>query len=219
MACNSRAARANEILPDWIWLRYRRHWPVLNFLKTLAAVVLGAALGLAATFAAVERGFGFGAVRAGPWTGWPKTGSRDADPYARAVLSRTGETPLGSAEGLGFVARGDSSGALLDPRCDYSVRGPVPAARWWTLSAMTPEGRLIENPARIYGFTSAEIVRGANGGFDIAVSRAARPGNWLPVAPDRPFVLALRLYDTTISATASALDGISMPVISRGRCE
>ena len=190
---------------------------MVNFLKTLVAVAIGIALGLTMTFFAVERGLGFGAVRAGPWIGWPKTGSRDADPYARAVLSRTGETPLGIAEGLSFVARNDSNGALLDPRCDYSLRGPTPAARWWTLSVMTPEGRLIDNAAHEYGFTSAEVVRSADGDFEISASRSARSGNWLPL-PEQPFVLVLRLYDTTISATASALDEKAMPSITRRRC-
>ena len=191
---------------------------MVNFLKTLVAVTAGIALGLAMTFFAVERGLGFGAVRAGPWTGWPKTGSRDADPYARAVLARTGETPLGIAEGLSFVARTDSSGGLLDPRCEYSVRGPVPPARWWTLTVMSPDGRLIDNPTRVYGFTSAEIVRFASGDFEIVAARAARPGNWLPLTENQPFVLTLRLYDTTMSAAASALDAGSMPSIERRRC-
>ena len=181
-------------------------------------MTLGVALGLAFTFVSVERGLGFGAVTAGPWTAWPRTGARDADPYARAVLSRSGETPLGTAEGLSFIARTDSAGALLDPRCDYTIGGATPAARWWTLTAMTPEGRLIDNRARVNGFTSSEVARDAEGGFEIIASSAARPGNWLPLSRSSPFIFVLRLYDTTMSATASALDGSSMPAISRRRC-
>ena len=85
-----------------------------QLLKMILTVVAGIALGLAATFFTVERGLGFGAVRAGPWTGWPKTGAKDADPYARAVLSRTGELPLGIAEGLTFIARGLQPGTPFD---------------------------------------------------------------------------------------------------------
>lgn len=190
---------------------------MVSFLKSIVAVALGVALGLAATFFAVERGMGLGAVRVGPWTGWPKTGSPDADPYARAVLARTGETPLGITEGLSFIARSDSAGALLDPRCDYVVSGAVPSARWWTLTALAPDGRLADNPARINGLGSAELLRRSDG-FEIVVSASARPGNWLPIAADQAFVLMLRLYDTTMSATASALDEKNMPSIARGRC-
>ena len=191
---------------------------LVNFFKTLVAVVVGLSLGLAMTYLSVERGLGFGAVRAGPWTGWPKTGSRDADPYARAVLSRTGETPLGSAEGLSFIARNDSNGSLLDSACDYVVSSPVPPARWWTLTPLAPDGRLLDNSAHIHGVTSAELVRSVDGDFQITISHAARAGNWLPVTPNKPFLLLLRLYDTTISATASALDNAAMPSITRGQC-
>jgi hypothetical protein len=84
----------------------------------LIIAALGLWLGLAATYYSVERGhdlgFGtglvFGAVKAGPWSGWPKTGTREADPYARALFARNGETPLGVTEGLGFIARSDSDG-------------------------------------------------------------------------------------------------------------
>lgn len=191
---------------------------VVQIFRLILTATLGVMLGLASTFFMVERGFGFGAVRAGPWTGWPETGSKDADPYARAVLSRSGELPLGSAEGLSFLARETSAGAAFDPHCDYIVRGPVPQARYWTLTAATPEGRLIANTARRYGFTSAEVLRGADGNFEITAARDVRPGNWLPVAANRPFVLLLRLYDTSISATTSQISAASMPSIVKGFC-
>ena len=71
---------------------------MLHILKMIIIAAAGVALGLAATFFSVERsqnlgqgaGLWFGAVKAGPWTGWPKTGTRDADPYARALFARTG---------------------------------------------------------------------------------------------------------------------------------
>ncbi len=189
-----------------------------NFLKTFTALVTGLGLGLLATWFAVERGAGFGAVRAGAWTGWPKSGSPNADPYARAEMSRTGELPLGNVEGLSFVARTDSAGARLDPRCEYRVRGPVPPSRWWTLSAMTPDGRLLDTPARIFGLTSAELTRNSEGEFEIIVASQARPGNWLPVAGAAKFILSLRLYDTTVTATKSSLSASLLPQIVRGAC-
>lgn len=192
--------------------------PLLQLLKMMLTVLTGAALGLAATFFTVERGLGFGAVRAGPWTGWPQTGAKDADPYARAVLARTGELPLGTAEGLMFIARGESQSAIFDPRCDYRVRGPVPQARYWTLTAARPDGHLIANAAKRYGFTSSQIVRATDGGFEIVVSPEVQAGNWLPVAPDKPFILVLRLFDTSMSASTTQLSRADMPDISRERC-
>lgn len=187
-------------------------------IKSFIVVVLGTLLGLALTFVSLERGFGFGAVRAGPWTGWPKTGTADIDPYARAVLSRSGAIPLGTGEGISFIARTDSSGALLDPRCDYVLRGPMPPARYWTLSIYSPKGALIDNPAKRYGFTSAEILRGNDMPPEITLAVAPHPGNWLPVPPSSPYVVVLQLYDSVLSATASSLDSSTMPKLVKGSC-
>jgi hypothetical protein len=191
---------------------------VAILIKSCFIVVLGTLLGLALTFVSLERGFGFGAVRAGPWTGWPKTGSADIDPYARAVLSRSGAIPLGTGEGISFIARADSDGAPLDPRCDYSLKGPMPPARFWTLSVFSPNGALIENPAKRYGFTSAEILRGADAPAEIILASTARAGNWLPTPPASSYVVVLRLYDSVLSATAASLDSSVMPKLVKGLC-
>jgi hypothetical protein len=191
---------------------------VLTGIKVLGTAVLGIVLGLVATNAAVERRVGFNLVRAGPWTSSVTAGSEDADPYIKARLARGAEVPLGLAEGLTFIAASDSKGKPLSGRCDYVVKGSAPPARYWTLTVMTRRGRLIEDAAKRYGFTSAEIVRNANGDFSIEVSPSARPGNWLPVGPTASFVLVLRLYDTPVTATASALNTQSMPTIVRAAC-
>jgi hypothetical protein len=191
---------------------------VAILIKSCFVVVLGTLLGLALTFFTLERGFGFGAVRAGPWTGWPKTGSADIDPYARALLSRTGAIPLGTGEGISFLARADSDGAPLDPRCEYSLKGPMPPARFWTLSVFTPNGALIENAAKRYGFTSAEILRASDAPAEIILASTAHPGNWLPTSPTSPYVVVLRLYDSVLSATAASLDSSVMPKLVKGFC-
>ncbi|MGH6797551.1 MAG: DUF1214 domain-containing protein, partial [Roseiarcus sp.] len=100
------------------------------FGKFLLAGALGILLGLSLTFAALENGFGFGfglgAVKAGPWSAWPKTESGDLDPDARAMLAHSGEIPLGASEGVGFIAEGDSAGHRFDAACDYQVSGRTP---------------------------------------------------------------------------------------------
>lgn len=185
--------------------------------KTVVATLAGTALGLFVTSLSVEHGFGFDAVQAGPWTTWPKAGSVDADPYARAIIARSGQIPLGSAEGLSLIADKDSTGRSLSPSCDYVISGAIPTARFWTLTVMTPEGRVADNSSGRFGFTSSEIVRDWKGGFSIVVSRSARPGNWLPVG-NAPYLIMLRLYDTPNSATASTLDAREVPAIVAERC-
>jgi hypothetical protein len=191
---------------------------LLAFLKGALAAVIGVALGLAVTFVTLERGFGFGAVQAGPWTAWPRVGASDIDPYARAVLSRTGEIPLASAQGIAFYARTDNTGAPLSGSCDYVISGAVPAARFWTLTLTDVSGRLVENPAHRYAFTSSEILRRSDNSFAIAVAPAARPGNWLPSESGKRFVLVLKLYDAIASASPAGLAGATTPTLTRRRC-
>lgn len=189
---------------------------MLLFGKYLLAAAAGIGLGLLLTVLTLQSGFRFGAVTAGPWTAFPRAGG--PDPYARAALAHSGELPLGASEGLSFAADSDSAGRTLDPRCDYVVSGRVPQGRLWTLTVMSPDGRLVDNPSRREGFTSRELLRDEAGGFAIALSRRARTGDWLPLAENGAFILALRLYESEFSAAALSFEAISLPQIARGAC-
>jgi hypothetical protein len=192
---------------------------VLDMLiKALTACVIGLALGLWATAASLRGGRGFDATSVGAWTVSEKAGAPDADPYTRAILERSGEIPLATGEGLQFIARADDIGAPLDPRCVYLVGPKTPPARYWTLSLIDRQGFPVENSAGRYGFRSSEIVRNADGGFVIAVSARAHSGNWLPIGGKDRFALALRLYDSPVSATAGAIEKATMPRIARESC-
>ena len=186
--------------------------------RVMLVLTLGAATGLFATWSAITGSTGFGVVSAGPWEASPRTGALDADPYTRAVVARRGLMPLGLGEGIAFVARRDDSGAPLVASCDYRVAGMVPQARVWTLSAQDPEGRPLANPVGRHGMTSAEVVRDAAGGVEVAVSREARAGNWLPLGEAPHFSLVLRLYDTAVSGSGSVLEAAALPRIQRERC-
>jgi hypothetical protein len=191
---------------------------VPHVIKSLFCLLVGAWLGLTWTYFSIAKGFGFGAAQAGVWTAWPKSGSAEADPYARAVVARTGEVPLGQAEGISFLADRDEDGQPLSAQCAYRVSGFVPPARYWTMTLLSPNGWLVENAAKRYGLTSAEIFRRHDGQFEIFVSRTVRAGNWLPTGAPGRFMLMFRLYDTSVSATASGLDKASMPQVTREQC-
>lgn len=187
--------------------------------KLLATAILGTGLGLAATYYVMGHGINFDEVKAGAWTRWPKAGAPDIDPYAHAILARSGQMPLGTGEGLAFFSWADGSGRRFQSNCDYIVKGPVPPARYWTLTLYTPSGALADNPAKRYGFTSSEILRAADGTFEIAVSQKARPGNWLPVTGNRSFALVLRLYDTLFDFGMAKVEATALPQIAKVRCE
>lgn len=188
------------------------------FAKAALAALVGAALGFATAWLAVNDGFAFGAARSGPWVAWPKAGAPDIDPYARATLARTGAVALGAGEGLAFRAETDSQGRTLDGRCDYRISGPTPAARFWTLALTTRGGRPVANAARRQAFASSDVLRAADGAVQFVVAPSARAGNWLPSAPDAKFVLVLSFYDTPLAASASSIEGVELPAIVREAC-
>lgn len=184
------------------------------------ALVLAAsvALGLGATYEAVTRTRGLDTVRLGPWEGWPRSGTVQADPYARAVFARSGELPLELADGLLFLASNDSTGAPLDGRCDIRIIGTLPQSRLWTITLTDEDGHLIANDARRHGFTSAETVYRDDGEIDIVLSPRARAGNWIPSGARGRVRVALRLYDAPFSFSSGGQEGADMPRIVTERC-
>lgn len=184
----------------------------------LLAFTIAAFLGLGGTWLASVHGFVFGGVTIGAWTAWPKTGTTAIDPYARAVIARSGELPLVSGDGIAFRAGADDSSRPLDGRCDVTISGTTPQARFWTLTLYDKKGNLVPNVIGRYGFTSLEVVRKSDGSFTITAAPRARPGNWLPTGGIEQYVMILRLYDTAVGVATGALGETPMPAIQRGAC-
>lgn len=188
------------------------------FLGSCITLLLAAVIGLSATWLTVTRGVAFGSLKIGAWTAWPRSGSVDIDPYARAIIARSGELPIGSGDGVAFYARTDDAGNPFDGRCTFVLSGMTPAARYWTLTLYDPEGRLVANTVDRHGFTSAELLRDVDGRFAINVGPRARAGNWLPSGGIEHFVLVLRLYDTPIGVASLTSREGPMPAIVRKAC-
>lgn len=184
-----------------------------SFLLTLT---LATFIGLGATWYVTTRSIAFGAVTVGAWQAQPKSGTQDIDPYAHAVIARSGELPLGSGDGLAFLSRTADDGRRLDGRCEIIVAGSTPLARYWTLTAHDGGGRVIANPTGRYGFTSVEVARQADGRFEVVVAPRARAGNWLPSGGIGELQLVLRLYDTPIGMSTRSVG--EMPKITMGPC-
>lgn len=187
-------------------------------LGTLFTLFVAAAVGLGATYFALSRGAAFGALRIGSWTAWPKTGTIDADPYARAAIARSGVLPIALGDGVSFLATTDNAGRTLDGRCDVDIDGITPAARFWTLTLYSLNGELVANSVHRHGFTSEEIVRRSDGSFDITVGPRASPGNWLPTGGIERYQLALRFYDTAVGVATRAGREVPMPSIVTRSC-
>ena len=178
------------------------------------AVLLGLALGLGTAYWAISGDYPLGRVQIGPWSLWPRIGSRDIDPYARAIMARTGAIPLGVGEGLMLVATVDDADRPLEARCAYRIGSVTPPARLWTLTSYGQAGSA--DPPR--GLTSAQLVRDPKGDFTIAAAVDPQPGNWLALPRGGAVSLALRLYDTPVAASSTALDRRALPGIERLEC-
>jgi hypothetical protein len=184
----------------------------------LLALSVAAFIGLGTTWLALSEGVAYGGVTIGAWTAWPKNGTSGIDPYARAIVARSGELPIGSGDGVTFFARADDGGHLFDGRCDVTVAGTTPQARFWTLTLYDPEGKLVANSVQRHGFTSQELLRNADGTFEITIGPRARPGNWLPTGGVERYVLALSLYDTPVGLATRAGRDTPMPAIAQKGC-
>jgi len=188
------------------------------FLGLLFTFAVAAIVGLGSTWLVLNYGVRYGSVQIGAWSAWPKTGTTDIDPYAKAGVARSGELPIGLGDGVAFYASKDDNGRQLDGRCDVVIEGITPQARYWTMTLYNRDGQLIANSANRYGFTSQEIVRNAVGRFKITAAPRVRAGNWLPTAALEHLVLVLRLYDTPVGVATRAGREAPMPSITQGNC-
>lgn len=183
-------------------------------LGSLLTFIIAAAIGLGGTWAALTHGLGFGEIKIGAWSAWPRAGTADIDPYARAFIARTGALPIGLGDGVAFVASSDDAGRPLDGRCEVRVAGTTPPARYFTLTLYDPDGRLVATSLARAGFTSQELIRSADGGIEVIVAPRARAGNWLPTGGVEHYLLVLRLYDTPIGIATRTGREVPMPSIA-----
>lgn len=185
----------------------------------LLSFIAAAVIGLGSTWFALTRNVAFGALSLGAWKAYPRNGTIGIDPYARAGIARNGELPIGIGDGISFTAAEDDAGNPLDGRCDVTVRGTTPPARYFTLTLYTPSGQLVANSLDRHGFTSQELIRQANGDFHITISPRARSGNWLPTGGIDRYVLMLRFYDTSLGIATRAGREAPVPAVTMtGTC-
>jgi len=126
--------------------------------------------------------------------------------------------PVGLGDGVSFSAQTDDNGKFFDGRCDVMLTGNTPTARFWTLTLYDAAGNLVANSVNRYGFTSQEILRRADGSFEIVVAPRASSGNWLPTGGVERYLLILRLYDTAVGVSTRAGKEVPMPLVKTLDC-
>ncbi len=188
----------------------------------IVAFAAALVLGFGSALLILRHGVPYATERQGPWVSWPQEGHTAADPYTKAYLAESGRLPLASTTVRYFIAREDASGRGLTANCEYRLEGGALNARWWSLALYDEEGNPIENPSDRHSINSEGMIRRSDGTYDVALSRTARPGNWLPAgkAAEQPLVLMLRIYypGETDPEGIGKIDLARLPKIERLSC-
>ena len=145
-------------------------------------------------------------VDAGVWRVNLLAGSPNADAYTRARVALGALLALDRRETLYYIARTDERGEPLRANCRYRLNGPVPAARWWSVTAYDQDFFLFENAARRYSVNVDTAPRDAAGHmvFDVGPEDVS-PETTTEAPPDLPtrgegtLLLTLRLYNPALS--------------------
>ncbi len=190
---------------------------MLRARKILAMLIVGVALGLAATWATAIRGSMGAGVKNGPWATSLYTGSSEGGPYLRAQIAVHGLLALSREEAMYYTTLTDSDGAVFDGRCKYRLEGRDPPSRWWSITAYGPDDFLIPNDADTYSVSTNSVVRNQDGSFVVTLSRAKADGNWIPIVPGR-FDLTIRLYNPQAQVIADPAQ-VPLPVVKKVACE
>jgi hypothetical protein len=179
--------------------------------------VLAIGGGLGSAWYMVEAGSRLSTRSFGPWTTWTAAGRPDADPYTRAHTIRNGLLPLASTLELTFRAKADSRGGRLHAGCEYAIVMDSFDGAWWNLAAFDAQGRLIQNAAERYAFSSD--MREPDGRAVITLARDARPGNWLPSGSASRIHLVLTVQNPAYAAAVHEGRAVKpLPEIQRTSC-
>jgi hypothetical protein len=155
----------------------------------------------------------------GPWTAWVAAGRIDADPYTRAHTVWNALLPLSSTLEITYRAKTDSRGERLHAGCEYVVVLDAFDGAWWSLAAFDSQGRLIQNAAERYAFTSDSAMREPDGRAVVTLARDARPGNWLPTGSASRIHLVLTVQDSAYAAALHEGRPVKpLPALQRGTC-
>jgi hypothetical protein len=200
---------------------------VLDRFSTIAALIVSAVsalcIGLLVTSHVLASRLAPGTVRAAQWQFWPRAGAPDADPYSLAIHARRGDLPLAPGEGLALFATHDLSGSPLEGRCTYTVEGGVSSVRAWTLALYTPRGELIQSPNSATTHAPAALNSSMAALLPdqpvATLSPTIAAGNWLSAGRNQTFVIVMRLYDTSLTASAQGIDNARLPRVMRKGCE
>lgn len=186
------------------------------FLKILATMIIGAALGVGVTWYALMHGGGTGGdVQNGPWRTSLLTGSNQSGDFQRAFVALHGLLALNRNETIYYSATTDDAGKRLDGAHCYAIEGRDPPTRWWSVTVYGADDFLIPDSAHRYAVSKNSVARDG-GRFVIAASRDPKGANVLATGGGA-FSLTLRLYNPDPKVAADPAH-VALPAIREMAC-
>jgi hypothetical protein len=186
-----------------------------RILAWAAAVLAGAVLGVASTWAALSYGASTFAESYGAWSHNRAAGSEAAGPYTRAIIAREGLLALSAREALYFSLDRDEDGRPLDESCVYELHGLPLSARWWSVTLYAEDGFLAENRDNAFSIDASRAGNDRPWRARIAPLQGDA-ANWLSSrGARRGFSLMLRVYNPHQDFRPSEA---TLPVLSTLSC-
>ena len=197
------------------------------FLKLMGASLVSILLAAGLLASKLKSGVDKLSVANGDWRISMVTGSEEADVMTRAIVAIGGLLASRREDSMYYrLASVDGEPLRLD--CTYRLRGSDYDADWWSITAYGWDHYLIPNSEDRFSFNGENVRREADGSWELVVSAAPKPGNWLPVAPAggkrqlgddaADFDLILRLY-TPGEAYLNSAQTAPLPTVEREHCE
>ncbi len=222
----ARTLRLSRIFDSLVMRAVRRFVlrVVSNIAELAVYVSIAVAIGLASAWYMIDYGSRLTMERDGPWQRWTIAGAPGADPYTIAHFARAGWLPTSTVYAHYFLASKDSAGDALYADCEYTVSGPAPASRRWTLAAFDLAGHGIYPGAGRPVLSSSTALLGPDATMTIKLSAATSPGNWLGLSGGARMQLMLTQFGRTDRAVRSSAGAASasappaLPSIERSGC-
>jgi hypothetical protein len=175
-----------------------------------AALAAAALLGVGSAYRGLAD-FGEIAVAGNPqWHERILDAKHGALPYVTGHYLANGQLPPPLAV-RDFQRRVDDQGQALKGSCVAEVKGAAPAARWWTISSVNPDGVA---PTDSNTLTAGNAIVESDGTLIVRISSAPVPGNWIKPAQSGTYGIAVTLHD----AAAGREQAIKLPAVSQGGC-
>lgn len=177
-----------------------------NFTLFTAVLICGFVFGWLAAIDALGF-FGLKAVAGAPnWREWALNSDDRTQVYALGHFLSEGQLPPPKSARY-FVRGVDEDGYALRGDCDYMIKGPAIAARWWTLR-VSADGKSDTQST----LSAGETILNQDGTLLATISRHPSPGNW--IIPPQSGTLSV---EYVISEPAFN-EAVELPLITKSGC-